>query len=123
MVGVDNERTVAALSAASAHANVPLNVVIDVNTGMGRCGAPPGEPALALAQLATAQGLHFRGLIGYEGHCVRLAPGPEKVEAVQQAMGKLVDSANLIRAHGVACRNCQRRRELELMPSPAGFPG
>jgi D-serine deaminase-like pyridoxal phosphate-dependent protein len=101
MVGVDNERTVAALSAASAQAKVPLSVVVDVDTGMGRCGAPPGEPALALAQMATAQGLRFRGLIGYEGHCVRLPPGPAKVEAIEQAMGKLVGTAKLIQTHGM----------------------
>jgi D-serine deaminase-like pyridoxal phosphate-dependent protein len=102
MVGVDNERTIAALSAASAHAKVPLSVVVDVDTGMGRCGVLPGEPVLALAQLAVAQGLRLRGLIGYEGHCVRLSPGPAKVQAVQQAMGKLVSSADLIRSHGLA---------------------
>jgi D-serine deaminase-like pyridoxal phosphate-dependent protein len=101
MVGVDNERAVCALSAASVQANVQLNVVVDVDDGMGRCGVPPGAPALALAQLATAQGLRFRGLIGYEGHCVRLPPGPAKVEAIQQAMGKLVGTATLIRSHGL----------------------
>jgi D-serine deaminase-like pyridoxal phosphate-dependent protein len=101
MVGVDNARTVADLSAASAHAKVPLDVVVDVNTGLDRCGIAPGEPALALAQLAVAQGLRLRGVIGYEGHCVRLTPGPDKVKAANQAMGKLVDTANLIRAHGL----------------------
>ena len=50
----------------------------------------------------VAQGLSLRGLIGYEGHCVRLEPGPAKNEAVQQAMGKLVGTANLIRSHGLA---------------------
>jgi D-serine deaminase-like pyridoxal phosphate-dependent protein len=101
MVGVDNEKTVAALSGASAASKVALSVVVDVNTGMGRCGVLPGEPALALAQLAVAQGLRLRGLIGYEGHCVRLEPGPAKVQAVHQAMGGLVDTANLIRSRGL----------------------
>jgi D-serine deaminase-like pyridoxal phosphate-dependent protein len=102
MVGVDNERTVASLSAASAHSKVQLSVVVDVNTGMGRCGVSPGEPALALAQIAAAQGLRFRGLTGYEGHCVRLPPGPAKVQAVQQAMEGLVTTADLIRSRGLA---------------------
>jgi D-serine deaminase-like pyridoxal phosphate-dependent protein len=101
MVGVDNERTIASLAAASARAKVKLSVVVDVNTGLGRCGASPGEPALALAQLAVAQGLTFRGVIGYEGHCVRLPPGPDKVQAVQQAMEKLVNTAHLIRSRGL----------------------
>jgi len=69
---------------------------------MGRCGIPPGPPVLALAQLALAQGLRFRGLIGYEGHCVRLPPGPAKIQAVHKAMEKLVGSANLIRTNGLA---------------------
>ena len=56
MVGVDNERTIAALSAASARAKVPLNVVIDVDTGMGRCGVLPGEPVLALAKACRGAG-------------------------------------------------------------------
>ena len=101
MVGVDHEGTVSALAAASAEAKVPLNVVVEVDTGMGRCGAPPGEPALALAKLAATQGLRFRGLIGYEGHCVRLPAGPAKVEATKQAIGKLVDTARLIERHGL----------------------
>ena len=101
MVGIDNERIVSALSAASAHSKVQLSVVVDVDTGMGRCGVLPGAPALALAQLAAAQGLRLRGLIGYEGHCVRLPPGPGKVEAVQKAMGQLVATADLIRSHGL----------------------
>jgi D-serine deaminase-like pyridoxal phosphate-dependent protein len=102
MVGVDNERAVASLAAASARAKVLLSVVVDVNTGLGRCGVSPGEPGLALAQLAVARGLRFRGLIGYEGHCVRLPPGPDKIQATQQAMEKLVNTATLIRSHGLA---------------------
>src|ERR1700690_1361872 len=35
MVGVDNERAIAGLSAASGRAKVSLNVVVDVNPGMG----------------------------------------------------------------------------------------
>ncbi|HTZ60724.1 MAG TPA: alanine racemase [Acidobacteriaceae bacterium] len=102
MVGIDNERAITAMSKASADANVPLSVVVDVDTGMGRCGVPPGAPALALAQLATTQGLRVRGLIGYEGHCVRLPPGPAKVEAIHKAMGPLVETAKLLRSHGIA---------------------
>ena len=64
MVAVDNGSNISALSAASTHMNVPLSVLVDVDTGMGLCGAPPGEPALALAQMAHAEGLRFRGLTG-----------------------------------------------------------
>jgi D-serine deaminase-like pyridoxal phosphate-dependent protein len=102
MVGIDNERAVTAMSKAATDAGVSLQVVVDVDTGLGRCGVPPGEPALALAQLAEAQGFRVRGLIGYEGHCVRLPPGAAKVEAIHKAMGPLVETAKLLRSHGIA---------------------
>ncbi len=102
MVGVDSERAIVALAAASARAKVQLSVVVDVNTGLDRCGVSPGEAGLALAQVAVAQGLRFRGVIGYEGHCVRLPPGPDKIQATQQAMDKLVETAGLIRSRGIA---------------------
>jgi D-serine deaminase-like pyridoxal phosphate-dependent protein len=101
MVGIDNERAVTAMAKAAARGNVVLQVVVDVGTGMGRCGVPPGDPALALAQFATNQGLRVRGLTGYEGHCVRLAPGPAKEEAIGKAMSPLVETAELIRSHGI----------------------
>lgn len=101
IVAVDNEKTISALAAASARIGVQLSVVVDVDTGMGRCGVLPGTPALALAQLACAQGLRFRGLSGYEGHCNRMQPGRDKTNAINQAMDKLTRTANLIRSHGL----------------------
>lgn len=101
MVAVDNEQAIAELSAASARMNVQLSVLVDVDTGLGRCGVAPGEPSLALAQLAQAKGLRFRGLTGYEGHCVRMEPGPEKIDATRHAMDELVSTAKLLRAHGL----------------------
>jgi 3-hydroxy-D-aspartate aldolase len=92
MVAIDNEMNIADLSAASAKYNVRLSVLVDVDTGLGRCGIPPGQPALDLARIACARGFRFRGLSGYEGHCLRLKPGPEKMNAVHQAMNKLVST-------------------------------
>jgi D-serine deaminase-like pyridoxal phosphate-dependent protein len=102
MVAVDNERNISALSAVSAHMNLQLSILVDVDTGMGRCGVQPGKPALALAQMAEAQGLRFRGLTGYEGPCVRMEQGPAKTGAVQQAMSKLVGTADFIQSHGLS---------------------
>ena len=102
MVGIDNPQVVLALAEASAASGVPLNVLVDIDGGLGRCGVLPGKPALQLAEFAIANGLRFRGLTGYEGQCVRLPPGPEKSKAAQHAMAKLVDTAALMRANGIA---------------------
>ena len=46
---------------------VTLEVLIEIDIGMARCGVEPGEPALALARLIQAeQGLRFVGLQGYD---------------------------------------------------------
>jgi D-serine deaminase-like pyridoxal phosphate-dependent protein len=102
MVAVDNESTVSALAAASPGINKAISVVVDIDTGMGRCGIAPGKSALALAKFAAVKGLRFRGVMGYEGHCGRLPPGPDKVKAVRQAMAKLVSTAKLIQSHGLS---------------------
>jgi D-serine deaminase-like pyridoxal phosphate-dependent protein len=101
ILAVDNEKTVADLSAASARYGIPLSILVDVDTGLNRCGVAPGEPALALAQFAVRQGLKLRGVTGYEGHCGRMPPCEEKIEATHRALEKLVSTAELIRAHGL----------------------
>jgi D-serine deaminase-like pyridoxal phosphate-dependent protein len=101
MLAVDNEKTIADLSAVSARYGVPFSLVVDVDTGLGRCGAPPGDPALALAESAVKLGLRLRGVTGYEGHCGRMPPGNEKIEATHRAMDRLVTTAELIRTHGL----------------------
>jgi D-serine deaminase-like pyridoxal phosphate-dependent protein len=101
MTLVDNSKVIAELAAASARAGVSLSVVVDVDTGLGRCGVAPGEAALTLAQLARDSGLRFRGVSGYEGHVVRMQPGIEKERAAQAAMRKLVGTRELMEAHGL----------------------
>jgi D-serine deaminase-like pyridoxal phosphate-dependent protein len=73
-VTADSNVTVAGLADAFADAPRPLSVMVECDTGMGRCGVQtPGE-ALALARLIDASpGLAFGGLMTY--------PAAGKVEA------------------------------------------
>ncbi|HLH50631.1 MAG TPA: D-TA family PLP-dependent enzyme [Roseiarcus sp.] len=73
-VTADSKTTVAGLSQAFAGAARPLPVLVECDTGMGRCGVQTPEEALALAQLiAASPGLVFGGLMTY--------PAAGKVEA------------------------------------------
>ena len=63
-----------------------MNVLVDIDLGLKRCGVAPGEAGVQLAKLVVAQGLRFRGIMGYEGHLQPMPPGPEKHKAVTQAM-------------------------------------
>ena len=63
-VAVDNRDNVDYLSEAATAAGVTLQVLVEVEAGLGRCGVQPGQPALELAKhVASAPGLSFGGLM------------------------------------------------------------
>jgi D-serine deaminase-like pyridoxal phosphate-dependent protein len=65
-VTADSEHTVEGLSATFAGAATPLTVLVECDTGMGRCGVQTPEAALALAEkVANSPGLTFGGLMTY----------------------------------------------------------
>lgn len=71
-VAVDDARNVADLSNAAHARDVTLNLVVEIDAGMGRCGVPPGKPALLLARtIANSPRLRFAGIHVYEGHVVQ----------------------------------------------------
>jgi len=89
IVCIDNEKVAADLAREGWNRKTAVSVLVDVDTGLHRCGVAPGEPAIALARAAAALGLRFRGLMGYEGHVLRRPPGSEKEQAVAEAMEPL----------------------------------
>ncbi|MDQ0471765.1 D-TA family PLP-dependent enzyme [Labrys wisconsinensis] len=65
-VTADSAVTVAGLAATFTDAGAPLAVLVECDTGMGRCGVQAPADALALARtIAAAPGLRFAGLMTY----------------------------------------------------------
>ena len=83
-VAVDSPPTVAAAVAGGVR-----EVLIDVNVGLPRCGIPPDQ-AGQLADQARRQGLHVRGVMGYEGHVVGLVDADERTVKCQESMEQLL---------------------------------
>lgn len=94
-VAIDHPRNTEDLSKAAREAGSELEVVIEVDLGMGRGGVRTVEGALSLAQLvAKLPGLRFRGVQGYEGHCMHetnLAVRTQKVTAAMDHLGAVID--------------------------------
>jgi D-serine deaminase-like pyridoxal phosphate-dependent protein len=68
-VGVDSVEGAEALGRAARQAGLVLDVMLEVDTGLGRCGVPPGEPLRALAaQVARVAGLRIAGIFTYRGY-------------------------------------------------------
>lgn len=101
LVGVDNPKIVTDLARLSRNTGTDVNVLVDVDLGLKRCGVPPGEAATTLAETVVESGLRFRGLMGYEGHLQPLPPGSEKQRVVTEAMRALTTTKTLIEAAGI----------------------
>jgi len=100
LVAVDHPKVVADMARLARNRKTEVNVLVDVDLGLKRCGTAPGEPAAALARTVVESGLKFRGLMGYEGHLQPLLPGPEKERAVTDAMDALARTRTLIESAG-----------------------
>ena len=101
LVAVDNPKIVADMARLARNRKAEVNVLVDVDLGLKRCGMPPGEPAAALAKTVVESGLKFRGLMGYEGHLQPLPPGAEKERAVTEAMQALARTKQRIESSGI----------------------
>jgi D-serine deaminase-like pyridoxal phosphate-dependent protein len=104
MVAVDSDEALEDLARAARAAAAVVGVLVDVDVGLPRCGVAHGEPALALARrVAGAEGVRLRGLMGYEGHAVGIADRAEREARTQKAMGRLLETATLVRGAGLPC--------------------
>ncbi|MBI2942181.1 MAG: DSD1 family PLP-dependent enzyme [Chloroflexi bacterium] len=102
IVAVDSIDNVDALDAAAREKGVRPRVVVEVNIGLERAGVEPGEPVVALARvIAERTGLRFAGLMGWEGHTIRIPDLGEKRRAIASAVGQLTSSAEACRAAGL----------------------
>jgi D-serine deaminase-like pyridoxal phosphate-dependent protein len=66
---IDDAGIALQLSRVATVAKVQVDVLLDLDTGMHRCGIAPGPRAMALYKtLATTAGLRVIGIHGYDGH-------------------------------------------------------
>jgi len=102
-VAVDDVSNVEQLQDAAEIAGSDLEVLVEVDVGMGRCGVRTKDAALRLAErIGDSSRLLLRGLQGYEGHA--MVPDHEsRLRAVQAANAELIGTADYLEAHGYPC--------------------
>jgi D-serine deaminase-like pyridoxal phosphate-dependent protein len=105
IVAVDSAAQVAELDAALARASAPaprLGALIEVDTGMHRCGTSAPAETVALAERLRASRVAYRGVMGYEGHAVLVADGAKRKELAEAAAAALLSHVDALRAAGLA---------------------
>ena len=105
LVAVDEAANAAAHSAAAAAAGSTLGIMIEVDTGMDRCGVDTAQACLDLArQVIDLPGLRFEGITGYEGHC-SLTPDSElRRQRQREAMTFFAGVADLLESKDIPCK-------------------
>jgi len=103
-VAVDDPDNAEDLSNAVQAAGSKLDVVVEVDVGMGRGGVRSADEAVALAQrLAKLPGLRLRGVQGYEGHCMLEPDRAVRIQKAQAAMDYLGSVTDRLAESGFEC--------------------
>jgi D-serine deaminase-like pyridoxal phosphate-dependent protein len=101
-VCVDDADNVRELAACAREAGATVEVLVEVDVGMSRCGVEPGEEAVRLAQaVAREQGLRFVGLQGYDGHLQLLADREQKQTRCLEGLERLRQTREMLEAAGI----------------------
>jgi D-serine deaminase-like pyridoxal phosphate-dependent protein len=101
-VAVDDTQNARHWSNAAVAAQATVGLLVELDTGMGRCGVSSPEAAVALArEVVSYPGLRFDGLTGYEGHCSLIADSDERHRQQRAAIQALVAAADSIIATGI----------------------
>ena len=104
LVAVDEAENAAAHSAAAVAAGSELGILVEVDTGMDRCGADTADEALAVARHVTdLPALRFEGITGYEGHCTMTPDHDLRHERQVEAMTFFTGVADQLEAAGIPC--------------------
>lgn len=101
-VAVDDPRQIALAAHAAEAAGSTIGILVEVDVGMGRCGVRLPEEVVPLARAAERQRhLRFRGICGYEGHCVDEPDRAIRHRQVVEASGKLAAALQALEADGM----------------------
>lgn len=105
LVAIDDLANATELSRAAIQAGSTLGAMIEIDTGMRRCGLDDAAAAAELAlRLGDLPGLRFEGVTGYEGHCSLEDDVERRVVKQRAAMDFLLSTVTAIEMAGVPCR-------------------
>ncbi|HEY2133099.1 MAG TPA: DSD1 family PLP-dependent enzyme [Acetobacteraceae bacterium] len=103
-VCVDDPAQVTAIEAASRDAGIRMNVLVEIDVGMTRCGVAPGSAAVELAQsIAASPHLRFGGLQAYHGRAQHLRRPEERHFAIAAAAEDARRTVDMLRQQGIDC--------------------
>ena len=99
-VCVDNAETLKALKDSGAS----LDIYVEIDVGMRRCGVPPGQPAVDLAkQIFQSGNLRFAGLQAYQGRAQHFRSMEQRHAAIEAAAQHVLHTKRLLEEAAIPC--------------------
>jgi len=99
-VCVDHAQNVDAIAATGAQ----LDVYIEIDVGMRRCGVQPGQPAVELARnIVSFKNLRFAGLQAYHGRAQHIRSMEERHAVIETAAQHVQHTKRLLAEAGIPC--------------------
>jgi D-serine deaminase-like pyridoxal phosphate-dependent protein len=103
-VCVDSAQNVRDLETAMKRAGARIDVYVELEVGMRRCGVEPGEPALALArEIVAAPSLRFAGMQAYHGRAQHIRSIAERRSVIANSFLHVKNTRALLNKAGIDC--------------------
>ena len=101
LVACDDHQNARDLSRAASAQGIELGVVIELETGMGRCGVQDAQQGLALARtIQGLPGLAFKGIMSHQ--TIPVMPDREdRVTEARRVIQSVIDLKDTIEADGI----------------------
>ncbi len=100
-IAADSLEAIQLMSQVFRDAGREIDVYVDVDTGMHRCGVrSTSAPALA-TEIARRENLVFRGLMGYEGNVNQARTKKEQMRLSKAAMDEIVEAKKGVENKGI----------------------
>ena len=105
-VAVDDAANIREISAAADAAGVTIDLLVDIDVNLHRCGVTPEQAPALCALISDLPALRLRGLMGYEGHVMGLPDNEKEREtAASAALLKRANELCQVDGHEIGVRS------------------
>ena len=101
-IAIDDEVNAHDISKAVVNSGVEVSALVDLEVGMGRCGTMSDEAVKLALLINNLPGLHFVGIMAYEGHVGGIDDPAKREEECRRALGEAIAVKHLMEAAGLA---------------------
>lgn len=104
MVVVDNLDNAKQLNEVFKQNNLNLNVLLDIDGGIGRTGVQLPDAITMIKELQKFSNLIFNGIQCYAGHLQHITDVNERRQRSHEVLAKVVAIKNAVIAEGIVCK-------------------